>query len=233
MSTSHNSHHHHPARRASIANGVGKATSLQSDARRILVVEDEKRLREMLLASLHEIGMTPTGAPTAEAALRLLDQASFAVCLIDLNLPGMSGMEFCETVHRRWPGTQLVILTGFGDIESAKRAIRLDVIDFLTKPCGMDELEVALSRARQRWIDHSMADLRAQGSTAPSVLATSEDDASPPVPSIEAMERQLILAALERHPGNREAVATEVGISVRKLYYRLQQYQREGYVPPK
>jgi DNA-binding NtrC family response regulator len=203
----------------------------------VLVVEDERRLREMLLASLQEMGMTPTGAPTAEGALKLLGQGSFAVALIDLNLPGMSGMEFCEIVHRRWPAIQMVILTGFGDIEAAKRAIRLDVVDFLTKPCGMDELEVALGRARQRWIDHWMAELQQVEASAPHSprVAVPSAEVTPPqsVTSVEAMERQLILAALERHHGNREAAAVEVGISVRKLYYRLQQYQREGLVPPK
>ena len=211
-------------------------TSRRSDSERVLIVEDERRLREMLHASLQEIGMTPTGAPTAESALKLLDQANFAIALVDLNLPGMSGMEFCEVVHRRWPAVQMIILTGFGDMEAAKRAIRLDVVDFLTKPCGMDELETALGRARQRWIDHGIAEAqRVESSDLHSAQSFASGDSATPytVASVEVMERQLILDALERHRGNREATAAEVGISVRKLYYRLQQYQRDGSLPPK
>ena len=211
-------------------------TSRRSDSERVLIVEDERRLREMLHASLQEIGMTPTGVPTAESALKLLDQTNFAIALVDLNLPGMSGMEFCETVHRRWPAVQVIILTGFGDMEAAKRAIRLDVVDFLTKPCGMDELEIALGRARQRWIDHGIAETqRAESSDLHSARLFASGDPAPQhtVASVEGMERQLILDALERHRGNREATAAEVGISVRKLYYRLQQYQRDGSLPPK
>ena len=211
-------------------------TSRRSDSERVLIVEDKRRLREMLHASLQEIGMTPTGAPTAESALKLLEKTNFAIALVDLNLPGMSGMEFCEIVHRRWPAVQMIILTGFGDMEAAKRAIRLDVVDFLTKPCGMDELETALGRARQRWIDQGIAEAqRVESSDAHPARSFASGDFAPPhtVASVEVMERQLILDALERHRGNREATAAEVGISVRKLYYRLQQYQRDGSLPPK
>ena len=199
--------------------GYGAPPS-RAESHRVLVVEDERRMREMLLASLHEMGMTATGAPTAEAGIKLLGGATFAVALVDLNLPGMGGLEFCEIVHRGWPALQLIILTGFGDIDAAKRAIRLDVVDFLTKPCGMDELEVALARARQRWTDRWAA-VWHSAALAPHPVPP------PSVTSMELMERQLILAALERHQGNREAAAAEVGISVRKLYYRLQQYQRD------
>ena len=203
------------------------ASARRAESQRVLIVEDERRLREMLLASLQEIGMVATGAPTAEASLKLLDQSTFAILIVDLNLPGMGGMELCEIVHRRWPEIQMIILTGFGDMDAARRAIRLDVVDFLTKPCGMDELEVSLARARQRWIDHWKGESHSHPASA------SPDPASTQSPSVGDMERQLILDALERHDGNREAAALEVGISVRKLYYRLQQYQQDGSVWPK
>jgi DNA-binding NtrC family response regulator len=231
--------------------------------RRVLIVEDERRLRDMLIASVKECGMVGTGAPTAEAALRLLNTESFAIALVDLNLPGLGGMDFCEQLHQRWPSVQVIILTGFGDLESAKRAIRLDVVDFLTKPCGMDELEVSLGRAQRRWQERSltmsmtMTAVPPRGAEPPSsplllphaatrgathaaqpspnghVSAQSQPVPSPePTLSMEEMERQLIFAALARHHGNREAAAADVGISVRKLYYRLQQYQKQGLQPP-
>ena len=202
---------------------AAKSASRRAESQHILIVEDERRLREMLIACLHEMGMTATAAPTAEAALKLLDHSAFAVALIDLNLPGMGGMEFCEVVRHRWPSVEMIILTGFGDMNAAKRAIRLDVVDFLTKPCGMDELEIAIGRAKQRWLDRWMAGLHAPR---PSVPLRPQG-----ATSVEEMERQLILAALERHHGNREAAAVEVGISVRKLYYRLRQYEGQGGLP--
>ncbi len=76
-----------------------------------------------------------------------MEAAPADIVLLDLNLPGMTGMDFFRKLRDRWPITQVIILTGFGDLESAREAIRLDVVDFLTKPCHLGELEQALDRA--------------------------------------------------------------------------------------
>ena len=62
----------------------------------------------------------------------------------------MDGLTLIEKIRASWPLTQVIVMTGFGDLESAKRAIRLDVVDFLTKPCHLGELEQSIERARQR-----------------------------------------------------------------------------------
>jgi DNA-binding NtrC family response regulator len=144
----------------------------------------------------------------------------------------MTGLEFCQRLAHMKMHVQTIILTGFGDLQAAKQAIRLEVVDFLTKPCSMDDLEHSLNRARLRWLDRwAMGDRPAQ---------TLREFEEPPVPvtpqpapvidpaeqvSIDEMERQLILSALARNSGNRQAAAAELGISIRKLYYRIQQYQ--------
>ena len=206
--------------------------SILPEMSNVLVVEDERRLREVLIANIREMGMDPTGVPTAEAAMGLLDKSNFPIVLLDLNLPGMNGMTLCETIHRRWPATQVIVLTGFGDLTAARRAIRLEVVDFLTKPCGMDDLEIALARAklrfREKWLDSKpLVPRETRHETAPAKPAPVRIDA-PALPSLENAERDLIFAALSRHHGNREAAAAELGISVRKLYYRLQQYQQKA-----
>jgi DNA-binding NtrC family response regulator len=142
--------------------------------------------------------------------------------LLDLNLPGMSGMELFGLLRQRWPQTQVVILTGFGDLEAAREAIRLDVVDFLTKPCSLGDLEVALDRARKR-LGPPRPDVGPDAG--PDSIVS--DNAGPP--TLDDIERQTILAALERHRGNRAATAAELGISLRTLYYRLAEYQRQGY----
>src|SRR5271169_6654437 len=118
--------------------------------RQILLVEDESRLREMLLQGTKEMGFQPTAVASAEQALRVLDQQSIPVVIVDLNLPGMGGLELLQTIRQRWPTTQAIILTGFGDLPAAKQAIHLDVVDFLTKPCALGDIEIALSRAFRR-----------------------------------------------------------------------------------
>jgi DNA-binding NtrC family response regulator len=199
----------------------------RSTVRNVLIVEDDRRLRDLLQTSIREMDLNPTPASSAEMALRLVSQQVFAVAVIDLNLPGMSGLELCQQLHREKPTIQLIILTGFGDLDAARQAIRMEVIDFLTKPCGMDDLEQALGRAGQRWLQRwpTQPPAPPPEPSAPSVAHEPPASASGPM---DEMERELILASLSRHGGNRQAAAQELGISVRKLYYRLHQYQQQG-----
>jgi DNA-binding NtrC family response regulator len=199
------------------------------EGRQVLLVEDETRLRDMLTRAIHEMGFHPTSVGQAEGALRLLEARPFDILIADLNLPGMGGIELIEQTHARWPAMQSIILTGFGDLNAAKQAIRLDVVDFLTKPCPLGELEVALDRARTRR-------LKAAGAPPSPVVDSTEpsDETTPPdspAPSLEEMEQRHILAVLEKNHGNRTATAAELGISLRKLYYRLGQYQKQGLIP--
>jgi DNA-binding NtrC family response regulator len=203
------------------------------EGRQVLLVEDETRLREMLTRAIHEMGFTPTAVGQAEGALRVLEGRPFDVIVLDLNLPGMNGLEFLEQARARWPGTQVIILTGFGDLEAAKQAIRLDVVDFLTKPCPLGELEVALDRARNRRLQSTAAEpfpFRPEPAQEPE-----EDEPEPagpptgPTPSLEEMEQRHILAVLDKNNGNRTATAAELGISRRTLYYKITEYQKQGF----
>jgi DNA-binding NtrC family response regulator len=196
-----------------------------------LLVEDETRLRDMLTRAIHEMGFAPTAVAQAEPALRLMESRPFDILVVDLNLPGIGGLEFLELVHARWPTAQGIVLTGFGDLDAARQAIRLDVVDFLTKPCPLGELEVALDRARNRRLQAAGGDAgRAIDLSEP---ATPGADAPPAgaTPSLEEMEQRHILAVLEKNHGNRTITASELGISLRKLYYRLGQYQKQGLIP--
>lgn len=205
--------------------------------RHVLVVEDEPRLRQMLIRALIEMELEPGGVGSAEAALRELEEAPRGILLVDLDLPGMPGIDLCEQVRRRWPATQMIILTGHGDLDAARTAMHLDVVDFLTKPCSLGELESSIDRALRR---------RRHGIVVRTLPVIRDDDedrddpfVSAPVPgshdsaggqpstrtpTLQDLERVHILAALDRHDGNRRATADELGISVRTLYYRLKSY---------
>lgn len=207
----------------------------EQTGRHVLVVEDEARVRGMLEKALAEMGYAGTFAGSAEAAGRILATKSFDILMLDLNLPGIGGMEFLERIRKQHAHTSVIILTGFGDLDAARKAIHLDVVEFLTKPCALGTLEAALNRARERRRTHLVSQ---------AVASTPEDvPARPPIAfvdpakaadsnaSMEDVERQHILAALQRHDGNRAAAAAELGISVRKLYYRIGQYQKMGLFP--
>ncbi len=190
----------------------------------VLIVEDEPRLRSILTEGVRECGFRATGVRTGEEALVAMQAAPCDIAILDLNLPGMDGLQCFEKLKERWPDVAVVILTGFGTLDAAQRAIRLGVVEFLTKPASLGDLEKALHRAWRSVPapvpEHWTSDNLRPADTRSDVGATS------PVRPLRDLERAWILAALERHDGNREAAASELGISVRKLYYRLSEYQQ-------
>lgn len=208
----------------------------------VLVVDDEQRLRDMLVRGITQMGYTCDGSPNAEAALRAMREIPRGVVMVDLNLPGMDGMSLFEKLRQGWPAVQVIVLTGFGDLDTAKQAIRLDVVDFLTKPTHMGELEQSLARAWQRIDDDAGLDVVVLPEPGEDEESNADEDAdesaagqtdSPPVQprqgeSLEDLERRHILDTLARHDGNRRDTADALGISLRTLYYRLSQYQKDG-----
>lgn len=191
---------------------------------RVLIVEDEPRLRELLLDVVPDMGFAATAARTAEEATRLMEAEPREILILDLQLPLMHGMDLFRRVRERWPATQVIVLTGFGDLESARDAIRLDVVDFLSKPCHLREVEVALDRARRR-----MAAIVTAAPTAhPAKPKTPETIAADPGESLDDVERQQILKVLARHGGNKTRAAAELGICRRTLHYRLASYRQSS-----
>lgn len=201
-----------------------------TEAREILIVEDEARLREMLCRAVREMGFNPTAVGSAEAALRSLEHHPCDIVILDLNLPGMHGMDMLEQLRRQEPDVQVIVLTGFGDLDAAKRAIHLDVVEFLTKPCALGSLEQAIDRARRRRFKMMQPDLPLPDEEPLQFVPPQPQPGSGGL-SLEEMEQRHILAVLEKNRGNRSTTAAELGISLRKLYYRLGQYQKQGLLP--
>jgi DNA-binding NtrC family response regulator len=204
------------------------ATPPPSEAREVLIVEDESRLRDMLTRAVREMGFNPAAAGSAESALREASHRQFDIAIIDLNLPGIGGLAMLERLRDSQPDVQAIVLTGFGDLDAARAAIRLDVVDFLTKPCALGTLEESLDRARRRrfkLVDHETP------TPQPTQFAAPVESDQQERLSLEELEQRHILAVLEKNDGNRTATAAELGISVRKLYYRIGQYQKQGLLP--
>jgi DNA-binding NtrC family response regulator len=191
-------------------------TGARQDAH-VLIVEDEPRMRELLERAIKGWGFTVAVARSGEEALRLSESAAPDVAVLDLNLPGMDGLEFFGKLRQRFPLAQGIVLTGFASVEAARQAVHLEVVEFLTKPCHLGELEQALDRAMKRLPPPHYEQL----SAAP--MAGTEGL------TLDELERQHILAALERNHGNRTATAQELGISRRTLYYKLEEYQKQGF----
>jgi len=197
--------------------------------RRILIIDDEPRMRDLLHRAITSWGHKASTARSGEEALRVMQAEPADIILLDLNLPAMSGLEFLERIRQTHPLSEVIILTGFGDLEAAKKAIHLDVVEFLTKPAHLGELEQALDRARKRLEESSLPTaIQPPPPITPPPPPTAPPDL-PPATTLDEVEREHILAALARNNGNRSATATELGISLRTLYYRLNEYQKQGF----
>jgi DNA-binding NtrC family response regulator len=190
------------------------------DEVRVLIVDDEGRLRDVLTRAIASWGFQVASARSAEEGLRLMQASKFDISIVDLNLPGITGIELFEKLRAIHPEHQVIVLTGFGNLEAARAAIRLDVVDFLEKPCPLGELEKSLHRATQRLVRPM-----------PQALEASVEESQPEesVQKLEDVEREHIISALRRNDGNRTATAIELGISRRTLQYKLSEYQRLGF----
>ncbi len=104
---------------------------------RILIVDDEPNIRQGLAEALDDQGYEIQQAPSGEAALELLRLTPFDLVLVDLVMEEMDGIEVLREVNRHWPQTEVVIITAYGTIETAVKALKEGAYDYLTKPINV------------------------------------------------------------------------------------------------
>lgn len=117
---------------------------------RILFADDEAHLRDLMQMELPRLGHEVTVCPDGASALKALEKGSYDAALLDLRMPGMTGIEVLSKVRQISPDTQVIILTGHATVDTAVQALRLGAFDYLTKPCKWAELEILLSRVAER-----------------------------------------------------------------------------------
>ena len=116
----------------------------------ILLVDDESSMRLTLTALLKRAGHTLMQAATGEDAEAKIADNHFDLVITDLNLSGTSGIEVLKAAKQSNPQTEVVLLTGYGSIETAVAAMKAGAIDYLTKPVDTEELLMAIERATER-----------------------------------------------------------------------------------
>jgi DNA-binding response OmpR family regulator/methylphosphotriester-DNA--protein-cysteine methyltransferase len=119
--------------------------------RRILWIDDEISEGHAEVRLLRGEGMQVQCAQSGETALACLESESFDAILLDLNMPGISGIDVLEELVARTNRIPVIILTGYGTIERAVRAMKLGAVDVLTKPIDNDELAARLREVRARY----------------------------------------------------------------------------------
>jgi DNA-binding NtrC family response regulator len=132
--------------------------------RRILIAEDSTQTREQLRSLLEadanfEVETTGDG----QSALDTLTAGYFSLFLTDLRMPQMDGMKLVEEIRTRQLPVTVIVMTGFGSIDQAVKAIRMGAYDFLTKPVDIDHLRLVIERAmRERALQDEVIHLREQ-----------------------------------------------------------------------
>lgn len=116
---------------------------------KILVLDDEDGVRAVMTDLLREMGYSPLAVGTIHQARGLLKQESYDLILSDVRLSDGNGLDFLQEVRQIQPQARLVVMTGFGSLDSAVEAIRLGVFDYLVKPVNISRLKVTLERLEQ------------------------------------------------------------------------------------
>lgn len=117
---------------------------------RLLLIDDEPGIRKMMSLDLSSDGYVVFTAEDGAKGLELFEQERPSLVLTDLKMPGIDGIEVLKRLKEKSPDTEVIVITGHGDMDLAIQSLQLDASDFITKPVKPEALDVALDRARKR-----------------------------------------------------------------------------------
>ena len=167
----------------------------------LLLVDDDEVLRERLGRALRERGFEVTTAESGEAAIAVARRDAPEFAVVDLRMPGISGIEVLDALRAIDPATRVLMLTGYGSIATAVEATRRGAVGYLSKPADADEVVAALT-----------------GKPAP------EGKVEIDTPSLARTEWEHIQRVLADCGGNVSETARRLGIHRRSLQRKLQKY---------
>ena len=116
----------------------------------IMIVDDETIIRESFLHWFAKIGHRVEAAASGHEALAKLAKSPFDIMFVDIKMPGMNGIELLEAVKDEYPDTTVVIITAYGSIESAVKAMQMGAADYLLKPFKPDQLTLVMEKIAQQ-----------------------------------------------------------------------------------
>lgn len=119
---------------------------------KILLVDDEEGIRKVLSITLSDAGYTVFTAESGDAALEIFRKEAPPLVLTDIKMPGMDGVALLRNIKRENPDTEVIMITGHGDMDLAIRSLKSEATDFITKPINDDILGIAVEKARERII---------------------------------------------------------------------------------
>ncbi len=173
----------------------------------ILIVDDDETYRNRLARAFVDRGYDARTAHDHDSALVLATAESPEFAVVDLKMPGKSGLELVKALHEVDPSTKSIILTGYGSIATAIDAVRLGAAYYLSKPADADDIVGAFARA-----------------DAPPLEPPAPDSDEYKAPSLARAEWEHINRVLSDAGGNISEAARRLGIHRRSLQRKLQKY---------
>ncbi len=118
--------------------------------KRVLLVDDEAGIRKVLGISLGDMGYAVETAADGVEALELFRKTRPPIVLTDIKMPGMDGIQLLHAIKSEAPETEVIMITGHGDLDTAVMSLKYEATDFVSKPINDDVLEIALRRSEER-----------------------------------------------------------------------------------
>jgi len=121
---------------------------------RVLLVDDEKEFVEALSERLTVRGYDVTTSLSGEDAVESVTRFNFDAVILDVSMPGMSGVEALRQIKRIKPLTEVIMLTGHATVDTAIEGMKLGALDYLIKPCETEDLLAKIDMAHRRKAEH-------------------------------------------------------------------------------
>ena len=117
---------------------------------RVLIVDDEDNMRHMLMVLLSKVGYAVIGAADGVEGLQHMEESDFDFILCDIKMPRMDGMTFLQTAREKYPEKTYIMMSAYGNIETALEAMKEGAYDYISKPFKTDEVLLTLKKAEER-----------------------------------------------------------------------------------
>lgn len=179
---------------------------------RVLIIEDDANMRDMLAVSLQRREFDVVGSDSATTGLEALSASKFDVVVTDINMRGTDGIELCRKLAATHPELPVIVITAFGSMDTAIAALRAGAVDFLPKPFELEDLSSAIDKALTP---------RVQGKTGPEDIDIQGDEK---FITLDDLEKRYILRVVEALNGNRSLAAQTLGLDRKTLYRKLLLY---------
>lgn len=174
-------------------------TQTPAAEKNLLVFEDDAAMCALLDDLLRPQGIHVVVAQLDQSPVDQVDAANAAAVITDLRMPNLDGNEVCRRLVQERPRVPVIVMTGFGSMESAVQALRAGAFDFVTKPIDASHVVATVQRA----VAHSRLSV--------------EEQRLP----LDEVERRHVLGVLQAMDGNRRRTAEVLGIDPKTLYRKL------------